>query len=142
MFYRALNMPLQWYSAVILLDIKVKWEAVIHVRTNMDTGRKFNVHKTFRRYPGRLLNVLCTFNLRPVSTRSFLTIYVILPYCWLFIVNLMLSNFDDLLQCMCMFFISGILSFVYLSSFLKKFFFCFVVFTPWVRLLNWKVPRR
>ena len=26
-----------------------------------------NVHKKFRRRPGRLLNVLCTFNLRPVS---------------------------------------------------------------------------
>ena len=26
-----------------------------------------NVHKTFRRRPGRLLNVLYTFNLRPVS---------------------------------------------------------------------------
>ena len=34
----------------------------------VDTGRKSNVHKTFRRRPGRLLNVLCTFNLRPVST--------------------------------------------------------------------------
>ena len=33
----------------------------------VDTGRKLNVHKTFRRRPGRLLNVLCTFNLRPVS---------------------------------------------------------------------------
>ena len=33
-----------------------------------DTGRKLNVHKTFRRRPGRLLNVLCTFNLPPVST--------------------------------------------------------------------------
>ena len=33
-----------------------------------DTGRKLNVHKTFRRRPGRLLNVLCTFSLRPVST--------------------------------------------------------------------------
>ena len=33
----------------------------------VDTGRKLNVHKTFRRHPGRLLNVLCTFNLRPVS---------------------------------------------------------------------------
>ena len=32
----------------------------------VDTGRKLNVHKTFRRRPGRLLNVLCTFNLRPV----------------------------------------------------------------------------
>ena len=34
----------------------------------VDIGRKLNVHKTFRRRPGRLLNVLCTFNLRPAST--------------------------------------------------------------------------
>ena len=34
----------------------------------VDTGRKLNVHKTFRRRPGRLLNVLCTFNLHPVTT--------------------------------------------------------------------------
>ena len=33
----------------------------------VDTGRKLNVNKAFRRRPGRLLNVLCTFNLRPVS---------------------------------------------------------------------------
>ena len=32
----------------------------------VDAGRKLNVHKTFRRRPGRLLNVLCTFNLRSV----------------------------------------------------------------------------
>ena len=32
------------------------------------TGRKSNVHITFRRRPGHLLNVLCTFNLRSVST--------------------------------------------------------------------------
>ena len=31
----------------------------------VDTGRTFNVHKTFRRRPGRLLNVLCTFIVRP-----------------------------------------------------------------------------
>ena len=31
------------------------------------TGRKLNVHKTLRRRQ-RLLNALCTFNLRPVST--------------------------------------------------------------------------
>ena len=34
----------------------------------VDPGRKLNVHKTFKRRPGRLLNVLCTFNLHPVST--------------------------------------------------------------------------
>ena len=34
----------------------------------IETGRKLNVHKTFRSRPERLLNVLCTFSLRPVST--------------------------------------------------------------------------
>ena len=34
----------------------------------VDTGRKLKVNKTFRRRPGHLLNVLCTFNLHPVST--------------------------------------------------------------------------
>ena len=33
----------------------------------VDRGRNLNVHETFRRRPGRLLNVLCTFSLRPVS---------------------------------------------------------------------------
>ena len=32
------------------------------------TVNKLNVYKTFRRLPGRLLNVLCTFSLCPVST--------------------------------------------------------------------------
>ena len=35
---------------------------------SLDTGRKLNAHKTFRRRPKGFLNVLCTFNLRPVST--------------------------------------------------------------------------
>ena len=34
----------------------------------VDKGRKLNWHKTFRRRPGRLLNALCTFSLRSVST--------------------------------------------------------------------------
>ena len=42
----------------------------------IDTGRKLNVHKTFRRRPGRLLNVLCTFDLRPVSTGVLLKLSV------------------------------------------------------------------
>ena len=37
----------------------------------VDTGCKLNVHQTFRRRPGRLLNILCTFNLRPMSTGQF-----------------------------------------------------------------------
>ena len=36
--------------------------------TPLVTGRKLNTHKTLRRRPGRLLNVLCTFNLRHVSS--------------------------------------------------------------------------
>ena len=32
----------------------------------VDTGHKLNGHRTFRRCPGRLLNFLCTINLRPV----------------------------------------------------------------------------
>ena len=43
--------------------------SIVDTRISLvDTGRKLKVHKTFRRRPGRLLNVLCTFNLRPVST--------------------------------------------------------------------------
>ena len=34
----------------------------------VDTERKLNIHKTFRRRAERLGNVLCTFSLRPVST--------------------------------------------------------------------------
>ena len=32
----------------------------------VDVGRKLSVHKMFRRRPGRLLNVLCTFDLHSV----------------------------------------------------------------------------
>ena len=39
-----------------------------HIIIPVNTGRKLNVHKIFRRRPGRLRNVLCTFNLRSVST--------------------------------------------------------------------------
>ena len=42
-------------------------QTVISEFHSLDTGRKLNVHKTFRRRPRRFLNVLCTFNLRPVS---------------------------------------------------------------------------
>ena len=38
----------------------------------VDTGRKSNVHKTFRRRPGHLLNVLRTVNLRPVFTEFYI----------------------------------------------------------------------
>ena len=41
-----------------------------HVANPMDTGRVLKVHKTFSRVPGSLLNVLCTFSLRPVLRRN------------------------------------------------------------------------
>ena len=37
----------------------------------VDTGRKLNVHETFRRGSGGLLNALCPFNLRSASTGSY-----------------------------------------------------------------------
>ena len=40
----------------------------------VDTGRKLNVHKTFKRRPERLLNILYAFNLRPVATGSLLLV--------------------------------------------------------------------
>ena len=45
----------------------------VYIRLNfkryaVDTGRTLNEHKVFRRRPGRLLNVLRTFNVRLVST--------------------------------------------------------------------------
>ena len=42
----------------------------------IETERKLNVHKTFRRRPGRLLSALCTFNLRPVSTGFMIDVMV------------------------------------------------------------------
>ena len=50
--------------------LKTGQKSFVHrhdIFTPLDTGRKLNVHKTFRRRPGCLVNVLCTFNLRLVS---------------------------------------------------------------------------
>ena len=44
----------------------------------VDTGPKQNAPKKFRRRPGRLLNVLCTFNLRPVSTGYLLNFWLLI----------------------------------------------------------------
>ena len=47
--------------------ISIKNQRVLYMKP-VDTGRKLNVHKTFRRRPGRVLIILCWFNLGPVST--------------------------------------------------------------------------
>ena len=57
-------------SLLLCFNYETKYKAT-KLFSNMnpvDTGRKLNVHKTFRRRPGRLLNLLCTFNVHPVST--------------------------------------------------------------------------
>ena len=65
------------------IDLKQCWKKQTKKKNNnskdslhkspADAGRKLNVHKTFRRRSGRLLNVLYTFNLRPVSAGSCVT---------------------------------------------------------------------
>ena len=57
---------LQNYPSAIAAVLKTQGQSPA------DTGRKLNVLKTLRRRPVCLLNVLCTFNLRPVSTGSLL----------------------------------------------------------------------
>ena len=63
-----------WFSDVFTKyrDGKLTQNGLMDMKENfslfpLDTGNKSNVHKTFRRCPGRLLTVLCTFNLRLVS---------------------------------------------------------------------------
>ena len=66
LFYR--NFQLLLANILKLSRTEVKSRSSVPV----DTGRKLNVHTTFRRRLGRLLTVLCTFNLRPVSTGKLL----------------------------------------------------------------------
>ena len=57
----------EWYPRLTFLCPEGRVEDSFRFHNPVDTGRKLNVHKTFRRCPRRLLNVLCAFNLRPVS---------------------------------------------------------------------------
>ena len=65
-----LNKPLAFNILVAWQGSKYCYEELLYFLYPVDTRRKLNVHKTFRRCPRRLLNVLCTFNLRPVFTGS------------------------------------------------------------------------
>ena len=56
-----------WDNMDVTPFILLLWQFNSSILNPLDTGRKLNVYKTFRRHPGRLLNVLCTFNLRLVS---------------------------------------------------------------------------
>ena len=59
------NLTLALYFQVFWIVAEEYLESCQVSKIPVDTGRKLNVYKTFRR---RLLNVLCTFTLRPVST--------------------------------------------------------------------------
>ena len=64
---RKLSKKISWENDWIIPAFMIKFKNTTGINP-VDTGRKLNVHKTFRRRPGRLLNVLFTFKLRPVST--------------------------------------------------------------------------
>ena len=53
------------YFILLYLDLSLITKII---NCPVDTGCNLNVHKMFRRRPWHLLNVLCTFNSRPVST--------------------------------------------------------------------------
>ena len=60
-----------WLVFILIRLIRETWETdwllyFHNAKLLLLPGRKLNVHKTFRRRPGCLLNVLCAFNLRPV----------------------------------------------------------------------------
>ena len=61
---------MRWSTRIkscVTVTLQLQLQLVIR-RYPVGTRPKLNVHKTFRRHPGHLLNVLCTFNLCPVST--------------------------------------------------------------------------
>ena len=47
---------------ITFTDIDKKFTKFLSTTDPVDTRHKLNVHKTFRKRPGSLLNVLCTFN--------------------------------------------------------------------------------
>ena len=57
-----------FFKIGVLKNSAVNIAKLLRIAFPVDAGRKLNVHKTFRRRSGRLVNVSCTFNLRPVST--------------------------------------------------------------------------
>ena len=61
--------------AFLIKEVMEKWRlkpvvAFYFYDKPLDTGRKLKVHETLRKRLGRLLNVLCTFNLRLVSREN------------------------------------------------------------------------
>ena len=62
-----LNPQEEWRHTILSSWITNYRDTIWKICAPADAGPKLNVHKTFRRCPGRLLNILCTLNLRPLS---------------------------------------------------------------------------
>ena len=71
-FSEKLTFLTTWYAHVRQIQRKYLWSGFFNSRPStlsilLDKGRKLSVHKSFRRRPICFLNVLYTFNLRPVA---------------------------------------------------------------------------
>ena len=66
-FCNNLRNPNQGASETEVPRLLRKWKILFRNYCLLDTGCKLNVHKTFRRHPGRPLNVLSQFCLSHVS---------------------------------------------------------------------------
>ena len=98
-YYLAKN-PLYYFFHLFNTPYKTQDVNSTYIRRGSKTfmypvgiGRKLNVRKTFRTRLGRLLNVLCTFSLRPVSTgyveytrcpvySVYLSSWLVWPFSW------------------------------------------------------------
>ena len=67
---------------ITFTDIDKQFTKFLSTTDPVDTGHKLNVHRTFRKRPGRLLNVLYTFNLRPLSMGCCVTGFTYRVYCY------------------------------------------------------------
>ena len=76
-------MKLFHYHFVLKIDTKVGHIFFCHISIPVDTGHKLRIRKTFRRRPGRLLNILCTFSLR-LESAGILVLRIPLDYLGLF----------------------------------------------------------
>ena len=79
--FQNLGITVQTYSTLAAGErmYEPRWESD-YWSIAVDTGRKLNVHKKFTRRARHFLNVLCTFNLRPMSAGLVILLLVLLNY--------------------------------------------------------------
>ena len=101
---------------------------------------KLNMHKAFRRRPGRLLNVLCMFNFRPVSTGVVLWAFIVLSDLKIFIsdgTSLSLCMF--FVQTLCLFVGQKSYAFIWEISFHPSLLYFSRVFVLILKFLLWQI---